>query len=181
MIVRLFVETGLRRGELLHQRWLDIDFTARLIHVRAYQDDVRSTRFEPKDTDRRVVPVSPAAYDLLMTRSRARTDEDDTALVFPGNRGLPRDGRNFTRTFRRYRVLAGLPKGLTPHSLRHTFASWLASSGVPIITISKWLGHADLTMTMKYADLLPSAINWPGSRFHEMLETQLENVTEPYR
>ncbi len=33
------------------------------------------------------------------------------------------------------------------------------------------LGHADLKMTMKYADLLPDAIQWPGSRYHEMLDT----------
>lgn len=171
VIIRLFVETGLRRGELLHQRWIDVDLPARVIHVRAYHDERRGTRFSPKDTDGRVLPISPVAYEILMARSRARTDEDDTALVFPGNRGLPRDGENFTRTFGHYRKMASLPGGLTPHSLRHTFASWLASSGVPIITISKWLGHADLTTTMKYADLLPSASQWQGSRFHDELDS----------
>jgi integrase len=42
------------------------------------------------------------------------------------------------------------------HTLRHTFASWLAISGTPIFTIKKSLGHKDIKMTMRYSHLLPS-------------------------
>ena len=44
---------------------------------------------------------------------------------------------------------------VTFHTLRHTFASWLAMSGTPIKTISELLGHRTLSMTMKYAHLSP--------------------------
>ena len=43
------------------------------------------------------------------------------------------------------------------HTLRHTFASWLALDGVPIFTIQKLMGHKDINMTMRYAKLSPDA------------------------
>lgn len=44
---------------------------------------------------------------------------------------------------------------VVPHILRHTFASWLVQKGVPILTVSKLLGHSSITMTMRYAKLAP--------------------------
>jgi site-specific recombinase XerD len=41
------------------------------------------------------------------------------------------------------------------HSLRHTFASWLVMDGTPLFTVSKLLGHSDITMTMRYSHLAP--------------------------
>jgi integrase len=45
---------------------------------------------------------------------------------------------------------------LVAHSLRHTFASWLAMAGEPILTIQKLMGHKDIQMTLRYAHLSPS-------------------------
>ena len=169
-LARLAVETGLRRGELLHLRWCDVDLVRSLIHVAAYTDQALGFSFSPKDVDSRTVPMSPVCRALLAELSQTRANEDDTALVFPGRTGKPRDGRRLSRTFRAYRERAGLPSRLHFHSLRHTFASWLASSGVPIIHIQKWIGHSDLRMTMRYAALLPSETQWPGSKYHEMID-----------
>ena len=181
-IVRLAVETGLRRGELLHLRWLDVDLRAGLVHVRAYHDRRHGIQFKPKDTDARAVPLSPTARALLRQRSIARTDENDSALVFPSSRTWKvRDGRQLYRTFKKYVRLAGLPDELHFHSLRHTFASWLASGGTPIVTIQRWMGHSKIEQTMVYADLLPSALAWQPSPFHEasLLTPVLESVSEP--
>ena len=54
------------------------------------------------------------------------------------------------------RRLAELRAELTPHSLRHTFASWLAIAGTPLRTIQELLGHRDLRMTIRYAHLSPA-------------------------
>ena len=113
--------------------------------------------------------MSPGVQEILSRRFEGRKDEDDTILVFPGRAGRPRDGHNLSETFRRYRREASLPETLHFHSLRHTCASWLASSGVPLLVIKEMMGHADLRTTMQYAHLLPDASRWPGSRYHDEL------------
>jgi len=52
--------------------------------------------------------------------------------------------------------MAGVRKELTPHSIRHTFGSWLAIQGTPLRTIQELLGHADVRMTIRYAHLSPA-------------------------
>lgn len=62
---------------------------------------------------------------------------------------------NLNRDFKRACCLAGLGH-VRPHDLRHTFASGLAMAGVPLNTIRELLGHATMTMTLRYAHLCPS-------------------------
>src|SRR5690606_37391167 len=114
------------------------------------------------------------AFNILKTRIQARADEDDTSLVFPSPRtGKPRNLKSVTRQYKKYFIDAKLPEELHFHSLRHTFASWLASGGTPIATIQQWMGHASIEQTMVYATLLPSALEWKGSSYHAAaLQTQ---------
>ena len=74
------------------------------------------------------------------------------------------DGRPFAtidvqRAFSIARKLSGIRSELTPHSLRHTFASWLAISGQPLRTIQELLGHADIRMTIRYSHLSPAHLS----------------------
>ncbi len=59
------------------------------------------------------------------------------------------------RAFAVAKVLVGLRDERTLYSIRHTFASWLAMKGQAIRTIQELLGHKDLRMTLRYADLSP--------------------------
>ena len=165
-MIRVAVSTGLRRGELLHMRWADVDLHTGVIHVRSYRDAPTGIRFEVKDRESRVVPINEGVRGVLLAR---QPQESESILVFPGHGGKPRDGRRLSRTFRKYVLQSGLPGNLHWHSLRHTFASWLASSGVPVVTIQRWMGHASVEQTMVYADLLPSALRWQPSALHEDL------------
>lgn len=164
----LGVYTGLRRSELLHLRWMDVDFRTSLLHIRSYEDKRRGFSFRPKDSDARVVPMAPESRKILEQRHQGRSDEDDTMLIFPSPRSeQPRNRRSTSRQFKQYVTDAGLPTQLHFHSLRHTFASWLVSDGVPLVIVQQWMGHASIEQTMVYASLMPSALEWRGSSYHQ--------------
>lgn len=71
-------------------------------------------------------------------------------------------GNYVRKAFAECRGRAKLPGWVTPHSLRHTFASWLVSDGTPLFHVSKWLGHADFKTTQVYAYLAPNEKEWGG-------------------
>lgn len=108
-------------------------------------------------TGRRMVQLSDVAAALLQPRiENKRTD----ALVFPSSTGglVSISGASFKRAV----IACKLNTPDTPplqrivfHSLRHTFASWLAIAGVPIFTISELMGHKSLEMTRRYSHLCP--------------------------
>jgi integrase len=82
--------------------------------------------------------------------------------------GRPLTPGNGERTFQLYGTVyqrfsnaarnAGIPAGITPHSLRHAFASAMLGKGVPITDVAHWLGHRDVRVTFRiYGHLVPSA------------------------
>ena len=82
-------------------------------------------------------------------------------LIFKDRNG--KKMREISNVFERVTEKLGLNKNVTDqrdkvvaHTLRHTFASWLAMQGSPIITIQKLMGHSNLEMTLRYAHLSPS-------------------------
>jgi integrase len=144
--------TGLRQGELLALRWVDVDWAAARLRVR--QNYVRGEFGTPKS--RRSVRSVPMAdevageLDRLFKASRWQQDED---LVFahPGT-GLALPKANVGRRFKKALRAAGLPDRRF-HDLRHTFGTMVAASGrVPMRTLQEWMGHRDLKTTLIYAD-----------------------------
>ena len=89
-----------------------------------------------------------------------RTGSD---YVFPGKDGGPR--REFKRVAQRVKEKAGLPKEFRPlHGLRHTYASWMASSGeVDLYTLQRLLTHNSPQMTQRYAHLADAALHRAAS------------------
>jgi integrase len=137
-ILRLAVETGLRKEELLGLTLASIDLRRRELHI----SDTKT------NTPRRV-PLSPAALstirELLEQRSRPRS-----AYLFckgdGGRIGNPR--KAFESACRR----AGI-EDFRFHDLRHTFASWFVQEGGDLYRLSRILGHATLQMTTRYGHL----------------------------
>ena len=149
---------ALRPGELLGLTWLDLELdgdTPRL-HVRhslkhdtsgTYLGDVKT------HTSRRTLHLSTTATNALRRHRRAQneyrlelgTHWSDHDLVFPDDRGGPRDPHNFRRAFRRLTTDAGLGP-LPPYTLRHTAITLLSQNEVPAELL------ADLAGTPRYAD-----------------------------
>lgn len=143
-VVRLALFTGMRKSAILQLKWKDLDFERGFITLRGETAKKRKTE---------VIPMNDGARQAL--EGLPRTSE----YVFPG-----RDGKkplvNINALLARVRQKAGLPPDFRPlHGLRHTFASWLASSGkVTMYELQRLLTHSSPMMTQRYAHLHDSAL-----------------------
>jgi len=148
--IEFAVGTGLRRGELCALRWDAVDLGFGMIIVRATED------FSPKSGRERRVPLVGRARKIV---ERLRADgAADGDLVFNGATGGPMGEDYLSKRFRYYRREAGIPEGISFHSLRHTFASWFVQRSGDLYRLKEIMGHADIKTTMKYANLSPEAL-----------------------
>jgi site-specific recombinase XerD len=140
LLLALFAYGGLRRSELLGLDLDDLDLDRRLIRVR-----------NAKGGRQRVVPVHPGLVPLLLAYLAARPDTYDPAL-FVGVHGKRLSPTILATTFRRYATIAGVDerKRITPHTLRHAFATELLGAGANLRQIQELLGHKHLDSTQRY-------------------------------
>jgi len=131
--VRFIALSGWRSGEATALRWRDIDLSRRVARL-------PDTKSGPS-----IRALSAAACDLLRALGPGEADR----LVFPPSRG---DGLMDVKVhWRRIHKAAGLPRDITPHTLRHSFASVAADLGMSELTIAGLLGHRIGTVTARYA------------------------------
>jgi len=144
-IVVLLVNTGLRRDELLHLTWDDVDLERRLLIVQAKDG------WRPKDYQLRHIPLNDAALKALKElRHRAGASME---WVFADRKGDPYSADYLTHQFKA--MLGEVKINGHLHALRHTFASHLVMQGADLYTVAKLLGHANTKTTEIYAHLAP--------------------------
>lgn len=143
----LSLHSGMRFGEIAALRVHDIDMVNGLITIR-----------DSKNKEPRKAYMTSAVKDMFETRISKDAKPND--LIFPDEYG--RQQTLISRTFPRVVEALKLNEGVKDrrqkvcfHTLRHTFASWLALQGETIQTISELLGHKTLQMTMRYSHLTP--------------------------
>jgi len=136
--VILALSTGARQQEVLGLHWGQIDLNRRVAILH-----------ETKNGERRVLPLSGPALDLLRERSKIR--RLDTDLVFPG-RADPSKPVDLRTPFETVLKTAGI-EDFHWHDLRHTAASYLAMNGASLAEIAEVLGHKTLAMVKRYAHL----------------------------
>lgn len=106
-----------------------------------------------KGKKERIVPVLPVVRQALSAWLRFHPDSDPAAPLFVGVRGKRLDASVVQRTLREFRRLAGLPEHVTPHALRHSFATHLLAGGADLRSIQELLGHAGLATTQRYTSV----------------------------
>ncbi len=138
---------GLRFGEIANLKWADIDFENETIHIK-----------DPKGGEDRHVYMTPQVKEMLSDRMTPEARPTD--LIFPDVNGKPK--KAVSRAFFRAVERLGFNEGIEDprdkvvfHTLRHTFASWLAIQGTPILTLKELMGHKSLAMTERYSHLMP--------------------------
>jgi integrase len=134
-VVLLAVATGMRRGEILALRWLDVSLELGIILLP-----------QTKNGDGRSVSLNQTALKVLRSVP-VRLDTKPTDKLFPDVTPA-QVSEHFTRLCRKAGIL-----DFHFHDLRHTHASWLRQNGTQLDVIAKQLGHRDLRMTARYAHL----------------------------
>jgi integrase len=135
-IIVCALDTGMRHGEIVKLRWSDVDFKNKAITVRAFNTKTA--------TERRVGLTDRLAGELLLLPEELRSDGE--GLVF-GVEGC------VTKGFRGTANAAGLAD-VRFHDLRHTAATRLVRSGMPLPEIARILGHADISTTYRYVNVM---------------------------
>lgn len=159
-MILVALRTGLRIGELRGLQWGDVDLERRVLHVRR-TDPGRKTMdaTKPKGNRDRIVPLTVESAEAL--RRIRPADATSTGWVWPAllrrrgeKRARARSEKGCWTAIARAAKRAGLAD-VGWHTLRHTYASHLVMRGVAIRVIQKWLGHASIKETEKYAHLYP--------------------------
>lgn len=148
--IALAVHTGLRKGEILGLRWIDLDLdTLRLTVARSYQGAPKSGRARHLRIPTLLVPI--------LREWRALCPASSEGSVLPIGRTLSKvAGRETMLGLRQLMGELGLRAVRHPwHLLRHTFASHFVMSGGNVLALQRILGHSDVKMTMAYAHLAP--------------------------
>ena len=139
-ILMTLYSTGLRRAELVRLKVSDIDSQRMVIHVH-----------QGKGSKDRDVPLSPKLLETLREYWR---DAKPKTFLFPGYGGdVPLTTKAVWHACHGAIERAGIQKKISPHSLRHSYATHLLESGADLRTIQLLLGHADIKHTIVYLHL----------------------------
>jgi integrase len=145
LVFLLGIYAGLRKNEIGHARWEWFDFERKTITLSPHEG------FHIKDSDCRTIPLHHRIIEALLPER-----QDEGYIFFPERTSYKGFYRyEFKKNFALICKQADL-EWVTPHVLRHTFASQLAIAGVSLYKISQWLGHSKFSTTQIYAHLQAS-------------------------
>ncbi len=139
-ILELFYASGLRLSELVGLNLDSIDLSRRIVRVLG------------KGRKERLVPFNTATAEALRTylKDRMTGAAGIRSPLFLNYRGERLSARSVDRLVRRYVARCGARFGISPHALRHSFATHLLSNGADLRAIQELLGHARLSTTQRY-------------------------------
>jgi integrase/recombinase XerD len=144
-LLELMYACGLRASEAIGLELTDIDLEERVLRARG------------KGSKERVVPIGQAAVQALrayLERGRSGLVKGrPEAHVFVNFRGGALTRQGLYKIVRRHAVTAGLADRMSPHTLRHTFATHLLAGGCDLRSVQEMLGHADVSTTQLYTHL----------------------------
>ncbi|HSE57033.1 MAG TPA: site-specific tyrosine recombinase/integron integrase [Candidatus Paceibacterota bacterium] len=158
-ILELFFSTGLRLAELVSLN-RDLDLSKDEFSIRGKGEKVR------------VVFLSDDAKAAIKKYLSARKDMDEALFIDEAKNGSARKGdrrltpRSIERLVKHYAIKAGISKKVTPHVLRHSFATDLLSNGADIRSVQMMLGHANIATTQVYTHITDRQLKEIHKKYH---------------
>ncbi len=145
-ILELFYATGMRRSELVAIKLPDIDVEERQIRVVGKGNKQREVLFGEPAAQALQEYLQRARPQLLRNRSDGK--QEDTCFL--SKSGRPLDASYIYKLVHKYILEAGVSTGISPHALRHSFATHMLDGGADLRTIQELLGHVSLRSTEVY-------------------------------
>jgi integrase/recombinase XerC len=146
-ILETLYSTGLRVSELVALNMDDVDFLGEVVHVRG------------KGKKERIAPIGSSAlqsiqhYIEFRNRRAAGNGNFDTKILFVNKHGKRLSTRSVRRKMDKYLIAAGLDPAISPHTLRHSFATHMLNNGADLRSVQELLGHQSLSTTQIYTHL----------------------------
>lgn len=156
-ILELFYASGLRLSELCEIDLEDVNLNRRSVRVRGKGGKERMVPFNGAAADaiRAMLADNEASskFEVRSSNSTAKRVKRPRDPLFLNLKGARLTTRSVDRIVRRYAREAAIPQGISPHALRHTFATHLLRAGADLRVIQELLGHAQLSTTQRYTHL----------------------------
>ena len=152
VLLRLLIDTGIRRGECCGLRWQNIDFKANTITIAGnlcYTPQKGIYLDTPKSGKVRTIDVEPEIISLLRQLRQEQASHAISTYVFTQpNSPEPMHPQSPAKYMQKFSKKYGVPN-LHPHKLRHTFASIAITNGADVASVSEKLGHSDKAVTLR--------------------------------
>jgi integrase/recombinase XerD len=157
-ILALLYATGVRAAELAGLKLTDVNFHLGVIRVLG------------KGAKERIVPAAREALEILQEyverRRPAPAGEGAAAALFLSRRNRPLSREDVFRIVRKYVRRTALRGNVTPHTLRHCFATQLLSRGADLRSVQEMLGHADISTTQVYTHVDAARLKAIHRKYH---------------
>ncbi|MHC4154520.1 MAG: tyrosine recombinase XerC [Planctomycetota bacterium] len=146
-IMETLYSTGMRVSELVGLNMDDIDFLGEVVHIRG------------KGKKERIGPISSSALQVIQhymefRNRRAQSNANfDSKVLFVNKHGRRLSTRSVRRKMDKYLKMAGLDPAISPHTLRHSFATHMLNNGADLRSVQELLGHQSLSTTQVYTHL----------------------------
>ena len=158
-MLEVMFSTGVRVSELVDLGVADVDFLGECIRVRG------------KGRKERISPVSPSALSALrrfmeIRNKDPRASQFDQETLFINKHGRRLSTRSVRRKLDKYLLQAGLDPTISPHTLRHSFATHMLNNGADLRSVQELLGHQSISTTQTYTQLINKKIKQTYDEAH---------------
>jgi len=158
-MLELLYASGLRVSELTHLKLLDINLEAGFVRVFG------------KGSKERIVPMGSGAINALQAylktgRPKLLKAGQTSAYLFVARAGKPMTRQGFWKLLRKCALEAKITSKISPHTLRHSFASHLLEGGADLRAVQVMLGHVDITTTQIYTHVATERLREIHTRYH---------------
>jgi len=146
-ILETLYSTGIRVSELVALNMDDVDFLGEVVHIRN------------KKKKERITPIGSSALQVIQyymeyRNKRAQNNTNfDSKVLFVNKHGRRLSTRSVRRKMDKYLKMAGLDPAISPHTLRHSFATHMLNNGADLRSVQELLGHQSLSTTQIYTHL----------------------------
>lgn len=157
-MLELLYASGLRVSELVSLRLQQVNFQGNYLTVKGKGAKVRAVPFGQPAREKVFSYVNDVRPRLLKLKS--------SPYLFTNRSGKPLSRQGFWKIIRRYAARAGIDKTVTPHTLRHCFATHLLEGGADLRSVQTMLGHADISTTQIYTHVDGKRLKAVHRQFH---------------